>query len=435
MVDQVPQIDIKFYFASTICQILYFIANCGANMTYLVKSFCILSLTSLLLVFWGCNSNNNKGTKEKLVVWTSSEHVKLAIDTVAERFEDDFEVEVEVLVLNKDLTSQFKTAAVSGKGPDIFTWAHDVVGELASSGLIEPVNISSGLQKAFIPVALDAFRYKGKIYGYPYDLEAIALIYNKDIMSDVPKSMEELVEFSKKLKRRKPNLYGFLYDIGNFFFSFPFLSANGGYIFKKEKGQTNVFDIGLANDGAIAGGKFIASLVKDEVIPESTDRSIAFNLMKKGELAATIDGPWSMTDLKKSGINFRVAPIPTLNGGRPKPFVGTHGFIVRRSSDKKALAKEFIENYLVTKAGIMTLYEIDPRGPSRMDVVKELEGEVHLKQFLDSAASGVPMPNVPQMGAVWGAMSTALRFIINGEKKPRKSLHDAVEQIKASIAK
>ena len=319
----------------------------------------------------------------ELEVWTSSENVAKAIRSRVEAFKRDFKADVKISVLNKDLTTQFKTAALSAKGPDILCWAHDVVGELAQSGLIEPISMPPELKKSMLPVSIKAFQYKGKVYGYPYDIEAVALFYNKDLLPEPPKTMEELVSFSQELQKKDKTKYGFLYDIANFFFSFPLLSAKGGYVFKLEKDGLNVKDVGLANEGAVYGAEFIRSLVDKGVVPSSTDRSIAFEKMKQGKLAATIDGPWAVKDLKNAGINFGVAPIPSLGGQTPKPFVGTHGFIIRRSSPNKELAKEFIEKYLVTKEGILTLYKEDPRGPSRTDALKILsKSDPLLGQFM-----------------------------------------------------
>ena len=371
---------------------------------------------------------------QTISIWTSSENVKKAIDNTTYQFTKEYNAKVEVTVLNKDLTSQFKTAALAKKGPDIFVWAHDVVGDLAESGLIEPITLTNSLKKAFIPVALEAFTYKGKIYGLPYDLEAVAMIYNKDLVPTLPTSMEELVAISKSLAQK--DRYGFLFDYRNFFFAFAFLSAGGGYIFHKDGAGLNVQDIGLDNEGAIAGAEFLRQLVVQKIIPESTDRSIAFNKMKEGKLAATIDGPWALSELRQNKINYAVSPIPSLNGRTPRPFVGTHGFIIRRSSPNKELAKELIENYLVSKEGIANLYKEDPRGPSRLDVLDEIKkSDQDLAQFMESAKVGIPMPNVPEMSAVWGAVGGALSLIASGQATPKDALNQAKKQIEASIKK
>ena len=182
--------------------------------------------------------------------------------------------------------------------------------------------------------------------------------------------------------------------------------------------------------------KFISYLVKEGIIPPSTDRSIAFDKMKAGSLAATIDGPWSLSDMRKSNIKYGIAPIPSLNGMVARPFVGSHGFIVRRSSANRELAKEFIENYLVSFEGIVSLYKNDPRGPSRSDAIAQLsKDDPDLLNFMKSAENGIPMPNVPQMGAVWGSMGSALNLIVSGQSTPEEALKVARQQIYSAVAK
>ncbi len=371
---------------------------------------------------------------QTLTIWTSSENVKAAIATLSSKFEQKYGVKVQIDVLNKDLTTQFKTAAMTGKGPDILCWAHDVVGELAESGLIEPLDLTKEFKSNFIETAIKAYTYKGKIYGYPYDIESLALIYNKDLIKNPPSTMKELLNYAQENNNPKKNQYSFLYDINSFFFSFPILSSNGGYIFKETKDGLNINDIGLANNGAVRAADLLLQLIDKKIIPASTDRSIAFSKMKEGKLAMTIDGPWAIDELKKSKINYGIATIPKVFGNKARPFVGTHGFIIRRSSQNKDIAKEFIENYLVSRDGIISLYKKDPRGPSRKDALTFLsKTNPDLVSFFQSATDGVPMPNVPEMGAVWSAMGSSLNLIFSGRSKVKESLDLAVKQIRNSV--
>lgn len=393
------------------------------------KGLTCLQLGALIVVFIA----TPLVAKDRITIWTSSENVKNAIVEASKDFVKEYEIDVSVSILNKDLTTQFKTAALAGKGPDIFTWAHDVVGELADSGLIEPVQPSKSLRQAFLPVALKAFTYKGKVYGYPYDLEAIALIYNKKLIKKAPRTMADLFVKAKALNSKKLGRYGFLYETSNFFFSFPFLSAGGGYVFKVEKGTTNVNDIGLDNKGALAGVRLLRRFIQEGLIPASTDHTIASTKMNGGHLAMTIDGPWALADLKRSGISYGVAPIPMLAGKKARPFVGSHGFLINRQSKNKDAAKELIENYLVSKKGIMTMYKKDPRGPSRRDVLASLQNDVDLQGFMRSAEQGVPMPNVPQMGAVWSAVGEALQNVTKGRIKPDAAMRIAAQKIREAL--
>lgn len=369
-----------------------------------------------------------------LTIWTSNANIKKAILDVAKKFEKEYEIKVHVDVLNKNLSTQFKTAALSGKGPDFFAWAHDIVGELVESGFIEPLNLSPKFKSQFLEVALNAFTYKGKIYGYPYALEAVALIYNQDLISEPPKELSEVISIHKSLKAKNKDQFALLYDYRNFFFSFPVLSAAGGYIFKNNDGVLNIKDIGLNNLGAIKGVKLLKELVDQGVIPSSTDYGIAEKIMKDGNLAMTINGPWSLGTLKQSKINYKVAPLPLIDGQSPKPFVGSHGFYIRRTSPNKELAQEFIENYLLTKEGNYTLYKEDPRLPSRKDVIESVsQTDPDVKGFMLSAQNGIPTPNVPEMSIVWPAMGNALGLIMEGNSNISEGLSDAVNQIKKGI--
>lgn len=378
----------------------------------------------------------------KLTLWTSSENVARAIKQLTKPFEKEFHTKVEVNILNKDLTTQFKTAAIAGRGPDIFCWANDVIGELASSGLIEPIHLSSKQRSEFLETALDSFTYNGELYGYPYDIESVALIINKNLLPKNPTSMEELLSWSKDYQKKNPGKFGFLFDLKNFYFNFGLLSAGGGYVFGPDKDFPAKLDpqnIGLDNQGAVAGVNYLKSLVKEGIVPTSSNRNIAFERFLKGKLAATIDGPWAIKDIQSAKIPYDVIPLPTLGGGHPRPFVGTHGFIVRRNSKNKELAKELIEKYLVTDQGMSILYKEDPRGPSRkgsLDILKNELGQedLHvLNQFFKSAANGMPMPNLSEMAPVWSAMGSAYDLIFNNDVDPKLALNQAKDKILLSI--
>lgn len=377
-------------------------------------------------------------------IWTSSENLKRAIDQLAEPFEKKYQTKVNVSVLNRELTTQFQTAGLSGSGPDIVCWAHDVVGMLASSGLIEPLVIDPQLEKQFIPEALEAFRYQGQLYGLPYDLEAVALIRNTDLLAKAPKTFESLIEFSRNQMRKSTShqQWGLLFDIQNFFFSFPLLSAGEGVVFRSDSfGRVNPQDLALDSEKFIKNAHFLQTLTKERIIPASTDRSIAFELFTQQRAAAIIDGPWAIRDLRRSGVPFEVTALPTLHDQTAHPFLGAHGLMIRRSSPHKKLALELIENYLVTRDGIAEIYRHDPRIPSRMDALEVLRQELTaaelqvLNAFIQSAEKASAMPNIPQMGAIWPAMGQALGHIHERQRNPSKILKQTVQNLKAQNSK
>lgn len=390
----------------------------------MLKSYLILSFL-LIQIF-----NFNVFAKDVLI-WTSNEGAAKAINEIKIDFEKEFKTKVIVEVLNKDLTSLFKTASLAGKGPDILLWANDVSGELAQSGLIEPLDELPFLTENFLPVSLKAFGYKGRLYGYPYAVESIALFYNKDLVKNPPASFEDLETLALKINDPKKNLYGFLFDFKTFFFSFPILNASGGYIFGENQNGLNAKDVGINHQGFIDGLTFLQKLNTEGLIPSSTDRGIAFEHFKAGKLAFMIDGPWAIKDLDASKINYGIAVLPTFKNSIAKPFVGVHGFMLRRSSKNKLYAKEFAEKYLLSSKGINLFYKFDNRAPARIDVLNDLsKTDERLAILKKSAERGVAMPNIPQMASVWSAMGKALSLSLEQKMSAKDALNQVVGQIK-----
>lgn len=384
------------------------------------------SFTLLFFLLFTTNTLANN-----LVIWTSNEGVGKALNEIKKDFEEKYKRTIIVEVLNKDLTSLFKTAALTGKGPDILLWANDVSGELAQSGLIEPLDELDWMKKELLPVSLKAFRYKGRLYGYPYAVESLALFYNNQMLKEAPKSFEELFVWAKKNTDSKNGQFAFLFDIKTFFFSFPILNSGDGYIFGETENGLNPLDVGINRQGFIDGLSYLQKLTKEGIIPTSTDRGVAFEKFKARKNAVTIDGPWAIKDLDESGVPYSMAVLPTLKGKVSKPFVGVHGFMIRRSSKNKLSAKIFIEEFLLSKKSAVLFYKFDKRAPARLDALLELSQlDSKLNILKESAASGVAMPNIPQMGSVWGAMGKALSLSLEQNMDPKKALDSVVGQIK-----
>ena len=381
----------------------------------------------VLTLFFSINS----AIAADILIWTSNEGAAKAINEIKADFEKEYKTKVVVEVLNKDLTSLFKTASLTGKGPDILLWANDVSGELAQSGLIEPLDELPDLTKYFLPVSLKAFKYKGRLYGYPYAVESLALFYNKNLVSSAPETFEELEVIATKLTDSKTKTFGFLYDFKTFFFSFPILNAAGGYIFGENENGLNAKDIGINHQGFIDGLTFLQRLNAKGIIPSSTDRGIAFENFKSNKLAFMIDGPWAIKDLNEAKVNYGIVVLPTFKGKIAKPFVGVHGFMIRRSSKNKLRAKEFVEKYLLSAHGIETFYKFDNRAPARIDVLDTLsKSDATVGILKKSAENGVAMPNIPQMASVWNAMGKALSLSLEQKMPAKESLNLVIGQIK-----
>lgn len=394
-----------------------------------MKKILILSLL-LIIVF----SLSQAAVPGKITIWTSEAQVK-ALREFVKNFTNKYGVQVEVNEVSfSDIKPKFITSAPTGEGPDIIVGAHDWIGELVVNGLLLPIDfLPKNVLDQFTPVTLQAMSYGGKLYGIPYSMEAVALIYNKNLVPNPPTTYESLVRIAKNLT--KGGIYGFLYDYNNFYFSFPFFSTLGGYVFKETPNGLDPLDIGLANEGAIKGVEKLVNLFKEGILKQGVDYQTTTSLFSEGKLGMMINGPWEIDNIKKAKINYGVAKLPKIDGKPMRPFVGVQGFMINSRSPNIAILKTFAVEVLATKELELKLFETDPRILARQDAYRVVSSNPDIKAFGASAADGIPMPNIPEMGPVWSYMGDALTLITSGKKAPDVALKEAVAQIKDAILK
>lgn len=368
----------------------------------------------------------------KLTVWCSEKQVEI-LQELGNDFESMYGIPVDVQEMGFDqIKTKFLQAAPVGEGPDIIVTAHDQIGELVASGLLLPMDfLTLSDRKEFTDTAISAFEYNGKLYGMPYGVEAIALFYNKDYLEEAPETFEELAEIAAEYT--DDEFRGFVYDAPNFYFTAPLLFANGGYVFKQTEQGLDPTDIGLNNEGAVKGAEFLKSLYDMGVMKPGDNSQIADGLFKDGMAMAIINGPWAIEGYKQAGIDYGIAPIPSIDGNECRPFTGVQGFLINSQSPNTLFAIDFLANFINTTDVMYRLFQADPRPPARLDVAEMAKDNADVYAFFESALTGIPMPNIPAMAAVWGAMGDALNQIVNGELEPKEALDQAVAKIEAAL--
>ncbi len=358
----------------------------------------------------------------KILIWTGDNRDRDALLEAVQPFIDDLGVEVSVEIVDPDLPQKFQQAAATGDGPDIVLWAHDRFGEWASGGLIAPVQPSASWSEDILPAAMDAMQFDGKTWGYPLAVEAVTLIYNKDIIDTPPASFEEIKDLQVDGQK-------ILWDYNNTYFTMPMLMAGGGYAFQKVDGSYDGSTTGVNTEGAIEGAEVLKSLFDDGVMPQGVDYGVMDGAMNNGEVAMVLNGPWSWAGFEGSDINFGVAPIPTVNGEVSPPFLGVQALGINAASPNHDLAVELIENYLATDEGLAIWNAKNGLGALADASAAVAQNNPLVTDMLAVAANGVPMPSNPEMGAFWAAMGPALTNITTGAAEPADALNDAAARI------
>ncbi|HWG85596.1 MAG TPA: maltose ABC transporter substrate-binding protein [Deinococcales bacterium] len=332
-------------------------------------------------------------------------------------------------------------SAPKGEGPDmIVSLPQDQLGELVAAGVLEPLDrYMNATQKAqFAKSGIEAMTYKGRLFGIPLFGEAVAVVYNKKLLPNgVPTTWDAFVKTAQGLTKPEQGQFGFLANIENQYHMHGAYGAYGAYVFKNTGGTYNVKDVGLANNGANLAGQLINDLrFKHKLIPEGMhDDNAAQSAFLAGKVAMWQTGPWSLGVIRDAKMDFGVGIMPRPAGATNpwRPFVGIQGIMVNSYSKNKQVAVDFAK-FVTSAENQVAYYRAGGRIPVNLQASKLLANDPVVVGFGKAIANGLPMPNVAEMGQVWGPWGNAVSLIAKDAKADIKALNAAaVREIASNI--
>ena len=412
-----------------------------------MKSAAVLgtaTLASLLLVACGSKTADkpaDSGSSEaKEITLYVEDQYKAYAETVAKAYKEQSGTTVNIK--SGDQLGGLDKLSLdnqSGQAADVMMAPYDRVGSLGTDGQLSEVKLSDGAKtddktKSLVTAA------DGKVYGAPAVIESLVMYYNKDLVKEAPKTFADLENLAKDSKYAFAGEDGktsaFLADWTNFYFAYGLLAGNGGYVFGQNGKDAK--DIGLANDGSIAGINYAKSWY--EKWPKGMqDTEGAGNLIQtqfqEGKTAAIIDGPWKAQAFKDAKVNYGVATIPTLPNGKDyAAFGGGKAWIIPSSTKNLEAAQKFVD-FLVSTEEQKAFYDTTNEIPANTEARSYAEGKndelttAVIKQFKNAQ----PMPNISQMSAVWEPAANMLFDSVSGKKDAKTAANDAVTLIKETI--
>ena len=392
-----------------------------------IRTAGVVAAFALALAASGCGGdkpstpNPTPQAGGKLVIWADDKRAAV-VKPFAEKFGKDNGVTVTVQAISKDQQTTFVTASQQGSGPDVMVGAHDWIGNLVQNGAIDPVQLTDAQKAGFPEVALKAVTFNGQLYGVPYALENIALIRNTELAPNAPATIEDLVAAGKALKTAGKATEIMALQTGqngDVYHLYPLYTSGGGYLFgAKPNGDLDPKDLGVGKPGSITALTKIQALGEkgEGALKRSIggDNSIATFTSKK--TAFLVSGPWAITDIKKAGIKYDITPVPGFAGGQTAaPFVGVQSFFVAAKGKNKALAQEFVTNYVTSADLAVALYQAEPRPPALVAALERVRAsDPDLAKFLEAGSKGQPMPAIPEMATIWDPLGKAEAAIIGG---------------------
>ena len=375
---------------------------------------------------------------EKLTVWEDTDK-SVALKPAIESFEKEYGIKVEFkeLGMADKMRDQMRLDGPSGTGADVVTLPHDQIGQVVTEGLIQEIDVDESVLSKFTESSVNAQKYDGKLYGLPKATETPVFIYNKALMKEPPATMDELYDEAKGMT--KDGKYGFIAVWDDFYFAHGVIAGMGGYVFKDNDGALDRDDIGLNNEGGVAGAEYIQKWYKEGLFPKGiigeSGGSTRDGLFNEGKIASVMNGPWSFQSMKDAGIDIGISPMPTLpNGEHMKTFMGVKGWHVSAYTEHKYWATKLVE-WLTNEENAKIRFEKTQEIPPITSLIEDpiIADNEGAKAVAVQSQYAVPMPNIPEMSEVWGPAASALQTIATQKSEPKAAMDDAVKTIKTNI--
>ena len=137
-------------------------------------------------------------------------------------------------------------------GPVPHTWLAPYVARGQALAL-DPKQIQSRIPADSL--AWNASRLNGQQYALPILMDSVALIYNRDLVPEPPRTFEELVQIAREQRDPGSDHWGLALPLLSPTHLYPFIDGYGGYILRCQVAADDAGDAGQADGASPADGE------------------------------------------------------------------------------------------------------------------------------------------------------------------------------------
>ncbi len=331
-----------------------------------------------------------------------------------------------VTVVTKDpATWRADLASVpAADAPDVIWGDLAQTGELAAEGTIVPVALTKKRTREFRTNVLQGSQFGADRYGLPVQISNLALITNTKLVPKQPTTFAGLEQTGLDLVKSKKKVTVPLAlpqgEGSNPWTTFPLFSGLGGYLFGKDSnGALNPDDVGLASAKLIRKSGRIDSWNASGLLSSTLTEAAARKAFVKGKAPFWLAGPEELNTLLKLDFVYRIGSLPPILKNRtPVPLLTIHGFMVTKFAKRHGVADEasrLVSRFMAKSAPQLALASASGWYPANLLAAQEMNiGGGRIRAMGAAGADGVPMPNIPQAGALWEPYGTAWSVSTSG---------------------
>lgn len=367
------------------------------------------------------------------------------LQTLVDRFNREHpDIQVESLYVGQaeQQLPKILAAVVGNAPPDLLWFNATITGQLVELDAIRPLEemlAHSPLRSEIDPALFESMEYQGHTWSVPFGTNNTGVFYRPSLfkeagITELPQTWEELRQVARRLTRdtngdKQPDKHGILLPLGKgeftVFLWLPFMWSGGG-----ELASTDM----AANEGAIAALQFWRNLISDgSAVLSQPERGFEIDGFLKGSVAMQVTGPWTLGQLKASGVDFGVFPIPA-GVKRATGIGGENLFVLKTTPEREKAALTFAEYVLSeefqTEWAIGTGYlPVNLKARQSAKYQAFVAEQPAVKVFLDQTQYGRSRPIFPGYSRLSDSLGRAIEAVLMGKSSPVTALKAAQQRL------
>lgn len=341
-------------------------------------------------------------------------------------------------------------ALKSGRPPDLMEVQTSWVPSYIATGALEPIGDTIAKTTPldqFVPAAINSASVDGKLYALPFQAEALAMIYRKDLYRAAgldpdkpPQTWGDMIKDAQALTKMQGAKAQYGYGIagggsegqGNTLYrSLPYLWMNGGGILA-EDGKTVIVN----SPESVAAVKFYTDMfTKLKVSPPSTLENGGLELRRlfmSGAIASYQGTPTEIERFQQDAPNldYGVAIMPHPEGKQTSALLGGWAFIVPAKRANKDDTLKLVQ-FLATAENVGFYTRTFPAVNAALDLPRF--ADPRLNGFKEMLKYGRSQPAVPGWLEISNIYYRHIQEILIGDSTPQEAMDAAAKEITAVV--
>jgi ABC-type glycerol-3-phosphate transport system substrate-binding protein len=314
--------------------------------------------------------------------------------------------------------------------------------EFAAAGWILPLDRFAPDTAAFLPAAMAANRWRGRLYAMPWFVDVGMLYWRTDLMSRAPTTFAELATVAARARQQSGLRYGLAWQGARYeglvaVFA-EYLGGHGGRILDGSKVVVNS-----------AAGVRALTLMREEIYREAIVPQAALTwheeearfAFQNGEVALMRNWPYAfalMEDTARSLVagRFAVAPMPAAPGGTPTATLGGAQLAINAYSEHPDAAWRVID-FLTAPEQMLERGRGVGEFPARLQELHDstlTRGMVLLpSNALAVIEHATPRPVTPVYSELSGLLQIHLHRALTGQEEPAQALDVSAAEMQAVL--